>query len=574
LSEEKFDEGSFMNAFDIGQIIFYVGLLILCVVPLGGFMARVFEGERTFLTPVLGWLECLTYRVAGVDQNEEMSWKDYTKALLLFNFFGFLIVLLLQLFQNFLPLNPQSQPNVSWHLALNTAISFVTNTNWQSYSGESTMSYLTQMLGLAVQNFLSAATGVAVFLALTRGIVRKSSQTLGNFWIDMTRTTVYILLPMSIVLAVVLVSQGVVQNFLAYPDAITLEGAKQSIPMGPAASQIAIKQLGTNGGGFFSVNSAHPFENPTPLSNFLEMFAILLIPAALTFTYGRMVKSQRQGWTIFGVMISVWLVTLGVSIASEYMHNPIFNQAAIMEGKETRLGVVNSLIWSTATTVASNGSVNAMHSSFSPLAGGVAMFNIMLGEVIFGGVGAGMYGMLLFVLLTVFLSGLMVGRSPEYLGKKVEAGEMKMAILGILGPCAAILIGSAISSVLPLALSSLANKGPHGFSEILYAFTSAAGNNGSAFAGLNANTVYFNVMLAITMLIGRFVVIVPALAIAGQLVTKKVAPPSVGTFATDTVIFAALLIGVIVIVGALTFLPALALGPIVEHFLMLNGQVF
>ena len=436
------------------------------------------------------------------------------------------------------------------------------------------MSYLTQMLGLTVQNFLSAATGIGVFLALVRGLTRKQEWTLGNFWVDVTRSTIYILLPLSIVMAVALAGQGVIQNFSSYTEVATLEGAKQSIPAGPVASQVAIKQLGTNGGGFFNANSAHPFENPTPFANFLEMLAILLLPAACVFAFGRMVRSRRQGWTLFIVMFSVWFLTLVGSLFAEYATNPIFQQSGIMEGKETRLGVVNSLIWSTATTVASNGSVNAMHSSLSPLAGGLALFNIMLGEVIFGGVGAGMYGMLLFVLLTVFLSGLMVGRSPEYLGKKIEANEMKMAILGILGPCACILIGAAVSAVLPVALGSLGNKGPHGFSEILYAFTSAAGNNGSAFAGLNANTVYFNLMLGLTMLVGRFVVILPALAIAGQLVGKKISPPSAGTFATDTPIFGVLLIGVIVIVGALTFLPALSLGPIVEHFLVINGQTF
>lgn len=563
-----------MSAFDIVQILVFIGALVACVAPLGAYMAKVFDGERTLMTPVLRGLERFCYRVTGVNEAEEMGWKEYAAALLIFNFFGLLVVFLAQVLQGRLPLNPQSFSAVSWHLAFNTAVSFVTNTNWQAYGGESTMSYLTQMLTLAVQNFLSAATGMAAFLALTRGILRRSEKTLGNFWVDMTRTTLYVLLPLSTVLALVLVSQGVVQSFSAYPDAVTLEGVRQSIPLGPAASQIAIKQLGTNGGGFFNANSAHPFENPTPLANFFETLALLLIPAALTYTYGRMVKAQRQGWILFAVMLGVWLCSLAGSMVSEYTSNPVFHQAALMEGKETRLGVVNSLLWSTATTVASNGSVNAMHSSLSPLAGGIAMFNIMLGEVIFGGVGSGMYGMLLFVLLTVFLSGLMVGRSPEYLGKRIEAGEMKMAILGILGPCAAILVGAAVSAVLPVALASLTNKGPHGLSEILYAFTSAAGNNGSAFAGLNANTLYYNASLAVVMLIGRFVVLVSVLAIAGQLVGKKVAPPSAGTFATDTVIFGFLLVGVIVIVGALTFLPALALGPLVEHLLMIHGQVF
>lgn len=563
-----------MTGMDLVQILFYVAALVVLTPPLGSFMAKVIEGQRTLMSPVLGWLERLTYRAAGVDENHEMDWWDYTKALLIFNFFGFLIVFLLQLFQSSLPLNPQGLPDVSWHSAFNTAVSFMTNTNWQGYAGEVTMSYLTQMFGLAVQNFVSAATGMAVFVALTRGIARKTSSTIGNFWADLTRTTVYILLPLSFVMAIFLVGQGVVQTFSSYVDVTTIEGAKQSLPLGPAASQIAIKQLGTNGGGFFNANSSVPFENATPLSNFFEMLALLLIASASTYTYGKMVKSQRQGWTIFGVMLFVWLAGLAISVGSEYMHNPVFNQAGIMEGKETRFGVVNSLIWSTATTVASNGSVNSMHSSLSPLAGGVALFNIMLGEVIFGGVGAGMYGMLLFVLLTVFLAGLMVGRTPEYLGKKIEAKEMQMVIVAILAPCAMILFGSGLSAVLPAGLSSLANKGPHGLSEILYAFTSAAGNNGSAFAGLNANTVWYNVTLGITMLVGRFFVIVPALAIAGTLAKKKVAPPSVGTFSTDTITFAVLLVGVIIIVGALTFLPALSLGPIVEHFLMLRGQSF
>lgn len=563
-----------MKFSDAVQVFIYIAVLTALTPLLGAFIARVMEGEKNFLTPILGWLEKLAYKMAGVKPVHTMNWKEYTIALLWFNFFGFLIVFALQMTQNILPLNPQGLPNVSWHSALNTAVSFMTNTNWQGYAGETTMSYLTQMFGLTVQNFVSAATGLAVFIALARGIIKKSSGEIGNFWVDLTRGTIYILLPLSLILAILLIGQGVVQNFHSYAVVSTLEGVKQTIPLGPAASQIAIKQIGTNGGGFFNANSTVPMENPTPFSNFLEMLALLLIPAALTYTYGRMVKSPRQGWTIFSVMLITWLIGLAVSIYSEYTVNPVFQQAGMMEGKETRFGVVNSLIWSTATTVASNGSVNAMHSSLSPLAGGVAMFNIMLGEVIFGGVGSGMYGMLLFILLTVFLAGLIVGRSPEYMGKKIEAPIIKMAILAILAPCAVILLGAAVSSILPVGLSSLTNKGPHGLSEILYAFASAAGNNGSAFAGLNANTSYYNIMLALAMLLGRFVVIVPALAIAGQLATKKVSPPSAGTFATDTPIFGVLLIGVIIIVGALTFLPALSLGPIVEHFLMLEGQVF
>lgn len=563
-----------MKSNDIFQLILYVIALIILAPPLGLWIAMVLKGEKNFMSPLFGWLEKLTYKFSGVDPKEEMDWKQYAKALLLFNSFGFLLLFFLQLTQKYLPLNPQGLDSLSWHLSFNTAVSFMTNTNWQSYAGESTMSYLTQMLGLGVQNFVSAATGIAVFVALTRGIISKQIVHIGNFWVDLTRSVVYILLPFCIVLSVVLVGQGVVQNFSGYTTVKTLEGAEQVVPGGPAASQIAIKQLGTNGGGFFNVNSAHPFENPTPFSNFLQMLAILIIPAALTFTYGKMVGSIKQGTILFLVMFFVWLAGLAVSIYSEYTPNPVFNQTALMEGKEVRLGVMNSLIWSTATTVASNGSVNAMHSSLSPLAGGVAMFNMMLGEIIFGGVGSGMYGMLLFVLLTVFLSGLMVGRSPEYLGKKIEAAEMKWVILGILAPCAVILLGAAISSVLPMALSSLANKGPHGFSEILYAWSSATGNNGSAFAGLNANTVFYNLLLGVAMLIGRFSVILLVLIIAGQLSRKKITPVGQGTFTTDTPIFAVLLIGVIIIVGALTFLPALTLGPIVEHFLMLSGQVF
>lgn len=563
-----------MKPIDGLQVIIFIVALISLTPILGAFMAKVFSNERTFLSPILGWLERLTYKASGVDPKEEMTWSDYAKSLLIFNFFGFVAVFILQVIQSKLPLNPQNLSDVNWHSSFNTAISFMTNTNWQGYAGETTMSYLTQMLGLTVQNFVSAATGIAVFLVLVRGMTRESLSTLGNFWSDLTKSTIYILLPLSIVFAVVLTGQGVIQNFSGYQEVTTLEGAKQVLPNGPAASQIAIKQLGTNGGGFFNTNSAHPFENPTPFSNFLQMLAILLIPAALTFTFGKMVGAQRQGWTIFAVMFSVWFTTLLGSIASEYATNPIFQQSALMEGKETRIGVMNSLIWSTATTAASNGSVNAMHSSLSPLSGGIAMFNMMLGEIIFGGVGAGLYGMLLFVLLTVFLSGLMVGRSPEYLGKKVEAQEMKWVILGILAPCAVILIGSAISAITPVALSSLANRGPHGFSEILYAFTSAAGNNGSAFAGLNANTVYFNLLLGISMLIGRFAVILPVLAVAGSLVKKKASPLTAGTFTTDSLVFALLLIGVILIVGALTFLPALSLGPIAEHFLMIKSQAF
>lgn len=563
-----------MTILELLQIIGYFLLLVVCTPLLGGYMARVFSGKATLLTPAFRSVERLVYRLAGIQPNEEQNWKQYTLALLVFNLAGFLMVFFLQLAQSILPLNPAGLANVELTLAFNTATSFVTNTNWQSYAGEITMSYLTQMIGLAVQNFVSAATGIAVVIALTRGLARRSATSIGNFWSDLARSILYILLPLSIVLALALVSQGVIQNFSDPVEVATLTGETQTLPQGPAASQVAIKQLGTNGGGYFNTNSAHPYENPTPLSNFLQMFAILLIPAALTYTYGKMVGSLRQGWVIFAAMLILLLSGLAVMLMSEYSINPVYGVANVMEGKEIRFGIANSLLWGVTTTAASNGSVNAMHSSFSPLAGGIAMLNIMLGEVIFGGVGAGLYGMLIFVILTVFIAGLMVGRTPEYLGKKIEAREIKMAIIAVLLPSACILLFTALASVTDAGLSSRANIGPHGFSEILYAFTSAAGNNGSAFAGLNANTPFYNILLGITMWIGRFGVILPALAIAGSMVTKKVAPPSPGTFPTDSILFIVLLIAVILIVGALTFFPALALGPIVEHLLMNAGRAF
>lgn len=562
-----------INNFDILQIFAVLGTIILLTPVLGMFMAQVFDGEKTFLSPMIEPIERFTYRLIGADPREEMNWKQYAKAVIVFNAIGFLFVFAILMLQGTLPFNPQGLANVSWDLAFNTAISFVTNTNWQSYAGESTMSYFTQMVALTVQNFVSAATGFAVLLVLIRGLTRKGTDNLGSFWVDMTRSILYVLLPLSIIYTILLVSQGVIQNFSSATQVTTLEGVKQLIPQGPAASQIAIKQLGTNGGGFFNANSAHPYENPTPFSNFLELIALILIPSALTFTFGRMVKNQRQGWVIFSAMMTLLLVALGASLWSEYSANPIFAQT-LMEGKETRLGITNSILWSTLTTAASNGSVNAMHSSLSPLAGGVALLNIMLGEVVFGGIGCGLYGMLLFAILTVFLSGLMVGRTPEYLGKKVEARDIQLTIIGILIPSAVILIGAGLSVVLPVALSSLANKGPHGLSEILYAFSSAAGNNGSAFAGLNANTKYYNVALGFAMLIGRFGVLIPTLAIAGNLAKKKISPPSFGTFTTDNALFVGLLVSVVVIVGALTFFPALSLGPIIEHFLMLNAKTF
>ena len=561
-----------MSALELVQIAFYFGLLIVGTPLLGGTMRRVFDGEPTLLSRALGPVERLMYRLGGVNPNEEQRWREYTFALLTFNGLGFVALFLLQLLQGALPLNPQRLPGVEPLLAFNTATSFVTNTNWQAYAGETTMSQLTQMLGLGAQNFLSAATGIAVLLALTRGLARKSAATLGNFWVDLVRATLYVLLPLALILAVVLVSQGVVQNFDANKTVTTLAGETQVLPQGPVASQIAIKQLGTNGGGFFNANSAHPYENPTPLSNFLEVFAILLIPAALTNTYGRMVGSSRQGWVIFAAMLALMLALLAVMLFAEYAPNPVLGAGGLMEGKETRFGVANSVLWASATTSASNGSVNAMPSSLSPIAGGAALLNILLGEVIFGGVGAGLYGMLVFVILTVFIAGLMVGRTPEYLGKKIEAREVKMATLAVLFPAAVILLFTALASVTGAGLASRLNGGPHGFTEILYAYASAAGNNGSAFAGLNANTPFYNLTLGAALWIGRFGVIIPVLAIAGSMAGKTAAPPSLGTFPTDQPLFAAMLIAVVLIVGALTFFPALSLGPIAEHFLLLAGR--
>lgn len=558
-----------MTLADFAQIGIYIASLLLLTPLLGLYMANVFEGKIR----IGQRSEKAIYRICGIDGNQSMDWLDYAKAVLFFNLLGFLFLFVVQIIQAHLPFNPFKLPNVKWDLAFNTAVSFMTNTNWQSYSGETTLSYLTQMLGLTVQNFLSAATGIAVFLAFTRGLINKSVSTLGNFWVDVVRSLIYLLIPLSIVAAIVLTGQGVVQTFAPYKEITTLQGAKQVLPLGPAASQVAIKQLGTNGGGYFGSNSTHPFENPTPLSNFLEMLLILLIPAALTYTYGIMIKNRKHGWLLFIIMLLIWGGGLAVSLWSEYS-NAAVPIVTALEGQETRFGVTNSLIWATATTAASNGSVNAMHSSLSPLAGGIALFNMMLGEIIFGGVGSGMYGMLLFVLLTVFLAGLMVGRTPEYLGKKIEQNEIKMVILAILLPSAVVLIGGGLSCVLPVALAGLANKGPHGLSEILYAFTSAANNNGSAFAGLSTNTLYYNIFLGLAMLIGRFGVIIPCLIIAGNLATKKISPPSAGTFATDNALFAVLLIGVIIIIGALTFFPSLCLGPIIEHLLMLKGYTF
>jgi K+-transporting ATPase ATPase A chain len=552
-------------------------------------MARVFQGERVFLTPVVGHIERFIFRIAGIHSDEEMNWKTYAVVMLLFNVAGLLLVYALQRLQSALPLNPQDLGAVSPDLSFNTAVSFATNTNWQSYGGESTISYLTQMIGLTVQNFLSAATGMAILVALVRGFVRHSAKTIGNFWVDMTRSVLYILLPLSIVLALVLVSQGVVQTLSSSQEVSLVQStqnvsgqmvSQQTIAVGPAAAQVAIKQLGTNGGGFFNVNSAHPFENPTPLSNFLEMLAILLIPAALCYTFGKMVGDTRKGWALLAVMTIIFVVMLSVSVWAEQRGNPAVaglnvNQSASstqsggnMEGKEVRFGAANSALWAAATTGASSGSVNSMHDSFTPLGGLVPMWLMQLGEVVYGGVGSGLYGMLAFVIIAVFVAGLMIGRTPEYLGKKIEAFEMKMASLMVLIPVLLVLFGTAIAVSTSAGREAVLNPGSHGFSEVLYAFSSASNNNGSAFAGLSTNTPFYNIALGFAMLFGRYWLAIPALAIAGSLVQKKKVPVTSGTLPTHSPLFIFWLIAVVVIVGALSFLPALSLGPIVEHLLI------
>jgi potassium-transporting ATPase potassium-binding subunit len=569
------------------QIALYVGVLVLCVKPLGLYMARVFNGERTFLDPVLRPVERLIYAVSGVDPRQEQHWTTYTAAMLLFSLASFVLLYALQRLQHVLPLNPQGFDPPSPDSAFNTAVSFTSNTNWQSYAGESTMSYLSQMAGLTVQNFLSAAVGIVLAIALIRGFSRRSAQTVGNFWVDLVRTTLWVLLPLSLIMALVLVWQGVPQNLQKYVDATTVEGASQTIAQGPVASQEAIKMLGTNGGGFFNANSAHPYENPTPLSNFLEMLAILVIGAALTYTFGHMVGDTRQGWALFGAMMAVFLMGLVVAYWAESAGNPAFDRLGIqtaanatqtggnMEGKEVRFGIANSTLWATATTDASNGSVNSMHDSYTPLGGMVPLFNIMLGEVIIGGVGSGLYGMLLFAIVAVFIAGLMVGRTPEYLGKKIEAKEVKMSVLALVLILPLGILGfTALASVHPEGLKGPLNAGPHGFSEILYVYTSGTGNNGSAFAGISANTFFYNLTNGLSMLVGRFLFIVPMMAVAGSLVNKKIVPASAGTFPTASGLFVGLLVAVILIVGGLVYFPALALGPIVEHLLMMAGKLF
>jgi K+-transporting ATPase ATPase A chain len=575
------------------QLVLYLAVLLALVKPLGWYMARVYEGKPCGLDRVLGPLERLIHRLAGVRADGEMQWTTYAWAMLLFNVLGLLVVFSLQLLQGMLPLNPQSLGAVKPDLAFNTAASFATNTNWQNYSGETTLSYLVQMLGLTVQNFVSAASGMAVLVALIRGISRRSASTIGNFWVDLTRSTLYILLPLSVVLAIVLVSQGVVQTLEPYRQVELLQPVKgangqiiltQTIAVGPAASQIAIKQLGTNGGGFFNVNSAHPLENPTPLSNLLEVLAILLIPAALCYTFGKMVGDTRQGWAVLLAMLVIFVPMLGICIWSESQGNPELAKLGIdqsmsdlqpggsMEGKEVRFGIANSALWATATTAASNGSVNSMHDSYTPLGGLVPMWMMQLGEVVFGGVGSGLYGMLMFAIIAVFVAGLMVGRTPEYLGKKIEAFEMKMASLVILIPPMLVLVGTAAAVMTETGRTAVANGGPHGFSEILYAFSSAGNNNGSAFAGLSGDRPFYNVALALAMLIGRYGLAVPVLAAAGSLAAKKYVPPSMGTLPTHQPLFVAMLALVVVIVGALAFLPALALGPIVEQLMLWGGR--
>ncbi len=599
-----------MTSNGILQILIFFLIILAITKPLGTFMARLFEGKKTFLHPIIRPLEVLTYKLIGIQETTEQRWTQYTAALLAFSIFSFLFVYLLQRLQGGLPFNPQgfTGTNVSPDLAFNTAVSFLSNTNWQAYSGESTLSYLVQMAALTVQNFASAAAGIAVAIALVRGFARQQVNSIGNFWVDITRATLYILLPVSILVALFFCSQGVIQNFEPYTTAKTIEGARQVIAQGPVASQEAIKMFGTNGGGFFGANSAHPFENPTPFTNLIQILLIFAIPAGLTYTFGVMVGDRKQGWTVFSACAAMFLVGAFVCYWAEAGGNPTLAKLGIetnatasqpggnMEGKETRFGIAASTLFATVTTDASCGAVNGMHDSFTPLGGLVPLFNIQTGEVIFGGVGAGLYGILLYAILTVFIAGLMVGRTPEYLGKKIEGKEVKMAMLALIATAFSILIFSAASAVIHFpepgkdakgqpvphsywnppgpATANFANSGAHGFSEDLYAYTSAAGNNGSAFGGLSPNTPWYNLTLGLVMLIGRFLFLIPLLAVAGNLALKKKAPFTSGTLPTHGPLFAGLLVGTVVLVGALTFFPALALGPIVEHYLMQDGKLF
>jgi K+-transporting ATPase ATPase A chain len=588
-----------MTAAGILQIALFFGVLLACTKPLGTYIARVFEGERTFLHPVLRWLEVLTYKASGVREDAEQRWTQYTASVLSFSIFGFVILYVLQRVQAYLPFNPQNfgTPVVPPDGAFNTAVSFITNTNWQGYVGESTLSYLVQMAGLTVQNFVSAATGLAIAIAVVRGFARKESRTLGNFWVDLTRGTLYVLLPIAFVGALFLCSQGVIQNLKPYTTVTTVEGAKQTIAQGPVASQEVIKELGTNGGGFFNANAAHPFENPNPLTNFVEMFLLLVIPVALTYTFGRMVGDTRQGWALFAACALMFVIGVFVCYGFEQAGNPMLAKLGLqtdatpgqpggnMEGKEVRFGNVNSALFATVTTDTSCGAVNSWHDSFTPIAGLVPMLNMMTDIVIFGGVGAGLYGLLIYCILAVFIAGLMVGRTPEYLGKKLEQKEVKMAMLAIIVTSASILVFTALSSVITFpahgywnpqgpAIANMNNSGPHGFSEILYAYDSATGNNGSAFGGLTVNTPWYDLTLGLAMLIGRFLFLIPILAAAGSLAAKKKVPVTSGTFPTHGPLFVGLLVGTVVIVAALTYFPAVSLGPIVEHFLMHSGKLF
>jgi K+-transporting ATPase ATPase A chain len=566
-------------SYDYIAVALFFALLISASICLGKYMARVFNGERTFMTPIIRPVELIIYRICRINESQEMSWKTYAWGFITFNVLGIVLLMLMQMLQGVLPLNPQKFSGVKWDLAFNTAVSFVTNTNWQAYGGESTMSYLTQMAGLTVQNFVSAGIGMAAGLALIRGFVRKEADFVGNVWVDLTRSVLYVLLPLSIIVFVLLISQGVIQNLDPYVTAHTLEGSKQMIPMGPTASQIAIKQLGSNGGGFFNVNSSHPFENPTFISNLAETFSILLIPMAFVFMCGYMIKNTKQGRALFYAMMILFVIGLGVILYTEYQPNPAIEKIGVsgpvnMEGKETRFGIFWSSLWSESTTVTSNGSVNSMHDSFMPLGGLVQMFNIGIGEVIFGGVGVGLIGMLFYVILSMFVAGLMIGRTPEFMGKKFGPYEMIMAMISMLLPMVSMVIFSAIAISTKMGLNSLNNPSSHGLSEILYAYTSGHGNNGSAFAGLNANTVFYNTTLGVTMLIGRFATILPALAVAGSLAKKKIVPESSATFPTTGMLFIIILISVIFIMGALTFFPVYSLGPVLEHLFVNQGKLF
>lgn len=564
---------------DVSMLAVFLVLLLVMAWPLGRYLAKVYSGEKTIFDKVFNPIAKVIYRLGGVDDKQEMNWRQYAGALVVFNMFGMILVFLIQILQDVLPWNPANLPSVAGDLAFNTAASFMTNTNWQSYSGESMVSYFTQMAALAVQNFLSAATGMVVAVALIRGLVQKKVTSLGNFGVDMVRSVLWILLPLSIIVGMIFVQQGVIQNLSPYVTVDTLEGGQQTIAMGPVASQESIKLLGTNGGGFFGANSAHPFENPTPFTNFLETYCIILIPTAMVFMFGHMVGDRRQGYAMLVAMLLLFAIGLSALYVSEQYGNPQLSALGVgtpssMEGKEVRFGIGGTSLFAGVTTAVSCGAVNAMHDSLTPLGGMITMLQIMLGEVIVGGVGAGLYGMMMFIILTVFIVGLMVGRTPEYLGKKIEAREMKMAMLAIIIPAVTVLIGSAISIVSTTGVESISNPGPHGLSQVLYAYASTAGNNGSAFAGLGTNTLFYNVMLGFTMIIGRFGVILPVLAIAGSLAEKKITPPGPGTFATTGGLFVVLLASVVLLVGALTFLPVLSLGPVLEHLLMLEGAVF